>query len=142
MFSGRQPRARGGVLICGTETGTVHDSWDFLTSRLDTLWCPSSFCVCSQCFVIEFSDRFHGSSDTIIRVSYISLSVSLSFCSSSRPSFSLFFIMRVSVCVSVVLCHSFSVFFFFFFIFVVQTLLCCTRPFLFCFLLVRSSLLR
>ena len=26
MFHGRQPRARGGVLTGGTETGTVHDS--------------------------------------------------------------------------------------------------------------------
>ena len=26
MFNGRQPRAQGGVLPNGTETGTVHDS--------------------------------------------------------------------------------------------------------------------
>ena len=59
MFYGRQPRARGRVLACSTETGTVHDSRNFLTSHPDTLWCP--FAVCFQCYVTEFCDRFRGS---------------------------------------------------------------------------------
>ena len=32
MFYGRQARARGGVLTGDTETGTVHDSCDLLSS--------------------------------------------------------------------------------------------------------------
>ena len=57
------------LLTTGTETGTAHASCDFLIQLLVTLWCPVS--VCSQCLVIEFCDRFHGSSKTIIRVSSI-----------------------------------------------------------------------
>ena len=53
--------------MCGAGTCTVHDSRDLLTSHPDTLWCPVS--VCTLCFVIDFCDRFLGSSETIIRVS-------------------------------------------------------------------------
>ena len=56
MFNGRQLRARGGVLTGGTETGTVHDSSDFLTSLLDTLWCPVLCVLSSTCDVNQFKD--------------------------------------------------------------------------------------
>ena len=39
------------VLTGGTETGTVHDSGDFLTPHRDTLWCPV-LCVLSATCVL------------------------------------------------------------------------------------------
>ena len=48
------------MLTCGTETGTAHDSWEFLIPHPDTLWCPF-FTVCSQCFVVQLCDHLRGS---------------------------------------------------------------------------------
>ena len=61
VHSGRVSHAaRGRVLTRGTETGTLHDSEDFLIRFLDTLWCPVLL-LCSQCFLVEFCAFLHCS---------------------------------------------------------------------------------